>query len=143
MLTQRVAGNISGEATTQSGNIFPEAMRTLRVRWRTLGTSIVGVSWSSRPTRGRGCKEGTLSAPYSKSGSLTCLPPGPGRPIGVAPGAGPQNCCTTLSCLCLRARRQKSFLPQAETLHARSLRLNTDTSWSCTLTRTTHTCTWS
>ena len=86
---------------------------------------------------------GTLSAPYSKNGSLTCLPPGPGRPIGVAPGAGPQNCCTTLFCLCLRAHRQKSFLPQAETLHARSLRLNTDTSWSCTLTRNTHTCTWS
>ena len=29
MLTRRTDGNISGEATTQSGNIYPEAMRTL------------------------------------------------------------------------------------------------------------------
>jgi hypothetical protein len=29
MLTRRAAGNILGEATPQSGNIFPEAMRTL------------------------------------------------------------------------------------------------------------------
>ena len=28
MLTRRAAGSISDEATTQSGNIFPEAMRT-------------------------------------------------------------------------------------------------------------------
>ena len=37
--------------------------------------------------------------------------------------------------------RQKNSLPQAETLHMRSLRLNTDTSWFCTLTRTILTCT--
>jgi hypothetical protein len=31
MLTRLAGGNISGEATTQSGNIFPEAMRTLYI----------------------------------------------------------------------------------------------------------------
>jgi hypothetical protein len=36
MLTRRADGNISGEATTGPGNIFPEAMRTLKLPGVTL-----------------------------------------------------------------------------------------------------------
>jgi hypothetical protein len=63
-------------------------------------------------------------------------------PYRGSPGRKPAKLLHNIVLSMPAGLRQKSSSPQAATLHARSSHLSTDTSWCCTLTKITRTCTW-